>query len=64
MILERSAVAIGLMAALVAVGGFLGRAFILLPGGDSRAIERGTVIGGLWGMVGAVGLILVDALTG
>ena len=64
MILERSAVAIGLMAALIAVGGFLGRAFTVLPGGGHEAVERATAVGGLAGMTGAVMLILVDAVSG
>ena len=64
MILERSAVAIGLMAAAIAVGGFLGRAVAVLGAGGPPAVERRTMVGGLIGLGYALNLVLLDTATG
>lgn len=63
-LLDRSAVALGLMAATIAVGGFVGRARELLRGGDEEAVQRGTVVGGLFGLAGAVMIIVIDVVAG
>jgi hypothetical protein len=62
-ILESSAIAVGLMAALIAVGGFLGRALTTLPRGSHETVERATAVGGLAGTACAVLVIVVDAVS-
>lgn len=63
-ILDRSALAAGFLAAMIAVGGFLARAQALL-GTESRAdIQRPTVVGGLAGFWFGVLMILLDAIAG
>ena len=64
MLLERSAVAVGLMAATIAVGGFIARAYTVLREDDDAAIRRATIVGGLVGLTGAVLMILLDVIAG
>jgi hypothetical protein len=63
-LLERSAVAVGLMAAAVAVGGFIARAYTVLHEDNDEAIRRATIVGGLVGLTGAVLVILLDVIAG
>ena len=63
-LLERSAVAVGLMAASIAVGGFIGRAYTVLRGDHDEAIRRATIVGGLIGLAITVVTILLDILAG
>jgi len=63
-LLERSAVAVGLMAASIAVGGFIARAYTVLSDDDDAAIRRATVVGGLVGLTCAVLMILLDVIAG
>jgi hypothetical protein len=51
------------MAALIAVGGFLGRALTTLPRGSHETVERATAVGGLAGTACAVLVIVVDAVS-
>ena len=53
-LLERSAVTVGLMAAAIAVGGFIARAYTVLREDDDEAIRRATIVGGLVGLTVAV----------
>ncbi|MEK6327794.1 MAG: hypothetical protein AABM66_09795 [Actinomycetota bacterium] len=64
MLLERSAVAVGLMAASIAVGGFIARAYTVLNEDDDAAIRRATVVGGLLGLIGAVLTVILDVIAG
>jgi hypothetical protein len=63
-LLERSAVAVGLMAAAIAVGGFIGRAYTVLRGDDEDAISRGTLVGGVIGLAITVVTVILDILAG
>ena len=64
MLLERSAVSVGLMAAAIAVGGFIGRAYTVLREDEDAAIRRATIVGGLVGLTAAVLMILLDVFAG
>ena len=64
MLLERSAVAVGLMAASIAVGGFIARAYTVLREDEEAAIRRATIVGGLIGLTAAVLVILFDVFAG
>lgn len=63
-ILDRSAAAFGLMAATIAIGGFVGRALAVLGGRDEDQVQRATMYGGLVGLVAAVTVVLIDAIAG
>ncbi len=49
-IIEQAATAFGLMAALIAVCGFVGHARPVLKGEDEAKVRHATVIGGLGGL--------------
>jgi uncharacterized protein involved in response to NO len=61
-LLDQSATATGFMAAAIAVGGFLAQAVPTLAGRDGRRLRQLTVAGGLWGIVGAVSVIVLSAI--
>ena len=63
-LLERSTVAVGLMAATIAVGGFIARAYSVLREDDDAAIRRATTFGGLFGLIAAVLTIILDVIAG
>jgi hypothetical protein len=63
-ILDRSAIAIGLLAAAIAVGGFISRARAILLRHPAENVDRATVIGGVLGLLIALGLILLDTFAG
>ena len=52
------------MAAAIAVGGFLARAYAVLREDDDVAVSRATVIGGLVGLGGAILVIILDVIAG
>jgi hypothetical protein len=56
-LIEQAATAFGLMAALIAVCGFVGHAGPVLKGQDEAKIRHATVVGGLGGI--GIGLKLV-----
>jgi hypothetical protein len=61
-ILERSALATGFVAAAIAVGGFLARSRALLGETSEMEAQRHTAIGGLAGFLLSMWLVLLDAL--
>ena len=62
--LNQSATAIGLIAAAIAVGGFLAHAGPVLAGWDEEKLRQATVAGGLWGVGGAICVIVLSAIIG
>jgi hypothetical protein len=63
-ILDRSALAAGFLAAMIAVGGFLARAQALLGTKSQADIQRSTVAGGLAGLWFGVLIIVLDTMAG
>jgi hypothetical protein len=61
-ILERSALATGFVAAAIAVGGFLARSRALLSEASEMEVQRYTAIGGLAGFFLSMWLVLLDAM--
>lgn len=55
--------AAGLIAAAIAVGGFLAHARPALSGADERRLRAVTVIGGIWGSGVAIAVIVLSAMT-
>jgi len=53
----------GLMAAAIAVGGFLAHVRPALAGDDEQRLREATVIGGLGGVVVAIVVMLLSALS-
>jgi hypothetical protein len=64
LILERSALATGFLAAAIAVGGFVTRAQAALRSPDEPELQRATVVGGLTGLCCGVLIIAIDAVAG
>lgn len=64
MILERSALAVGFLAAMIAVGGFLARTQALLGSDFEPDLQLSAAIGGLQGFLFGLLIILIDALFG
>jgi hypothetical protein len=56
--------AVGVFAATIAVGGFLGHATPVLRGASDAQVRQATVIGGLAGCVASAGVVVLSALTG
>jgi hypothetical protein len=63
-VLERTALATGFLAASIAVGGFLARAQALLKDNTSIDLQRRMTMGGLLGVYFGVIVIVVDAIVG
>ena len=63
-VLDRFAGAFGLMAATMAIGGFVGRGGAILTNADEDAVQRSTIYGGFAGLLGALALVLIDAIAG
>ena len=63
-ILDRSAAAFGLMAAMIGIGAFLGRAYSILRERNEEEVRRATMYGGLVGMFTALSLVLIDTTAG
>jgi hypothetical protein len=63
-LLDQSATATGFIAAAIAVGGFLAQAVPTIVARDEKRLRRLTVAGGLWGIVGAVSVIVLSAIIG
>lgn len=63
-ILDRSALAAGFLAAMIAIGGFLARAQALLGTESQADIQRWTAVGGLSGLWFGTLIILLDAAAG
>jgi hypothetical protein len=63
-LLDQSVVAAGFMAAMIAVGGFLAQAVPALAGRDEKRLRRLTAAGGLWGIGGALFIIVLSATMG
>jgi uncharacterized membrane protein len=63
-ILERAAITAGFLAATIAVGGFIARAFALLGARASTELERLTAFGGVLGLAFGILVILVDKVVG
>jgi hypothetical protein len=63
-ILERSALAAGFLAAMIAVGGFIARAQALLGGTGQDDLQHPTTIGGLSGFCFGVLIIAIDMMVG
>lgn len=63
-VLERSALAAGFLAAAIAVGGFLTRAQTLLGSVSEEELQRTTTIGGLCGFSFGLILIVIDMIVG
>jgi hypothetical protein len=64
LILERSALAVGFLAATIAVGGFLSRSQALLADAPEDELQRRAVTGGLYGVLFDLALIIVDLVVG
>jgi len=64
LILERSALATGFLAAAIAVGGFLSRTQALLGGATEDELQRSAATGGLHGFSFGLLLIAIDTLVG
>jgi hypothetical protein len=56
------ATVVGLVAGLIAVGGFVGHAPSVLQGAAEEQIRRGTVIGGLGGSAVGLFVMLLSAM--
>lgn len=52
---------VGLLAGMIAVGGFLGHVRSALAGADEEELRRATVRGGLGGVVGGVVVVVLSA---
>jgi hypothetical protein len=63
-ILDRSAVGIGMMAAAIAVSGFLGRTWQVFTNPESDRVQQMTLVGGGVGLGFALVLILADVVAG
>jgi hypothetical protein len=63
-ILSQSVTLIGFVAAAIAVGGFLGHAGPVLAEWREEELRRAAVVGGLWGIGGAVFVIVLSAVIG
>jgi hypothetical protein len=63
-LLDQSAAAVGLVAAAIAVGGFLGHAGLALRASTDEELRAATVVGGLWGTAGAAFIIVLSAIEG
>jgi len=63
-LLDQSASAVGLVAAAIAVGGFLAHARLALRGSTEEELRAATVVGGLWGTAGAGFIIVLSAIEG
>jgi hypothetical protein len=63
-ILDRSALAAGLLAAMIAIGGFLARAQALLGTEFPADAQRSTAIGGLAGLWFGALIVVLDAMAG
>jgi len=61
-ILDRSALAAGFLAAMIALGGFLARAQSLLGAKCRADIRRSTAVGGLAGLWFGILIVLLDAI--
>lgn len=59
-LLTQSATIVGLLAGSIAVGGFLGHARPSMSEVPEPELRRDTTMGGLYGMVVAVGLIVLS----
>ncbi len=60
--LERTALATGLLAAAIAVGGFLTGTHALIRSEEPRSLQRSTAAGGVLGVFFGVGVIFIDAI--
>jgi hypothetical protein len=63
-ILGQSVTFVGFMAAAIGVGGFLGHAGPVLAGWREEELRRATVVGGPWGIGGAIVVIVLSAIVG
>lgn len=63
-ILERTALATGFLAATIAVGGFLSGTHALLKANEPQELQRPTAIGGVLGLLFGILIILIDAMVG
>jgi len=64
-ILERAAITAGFLAAVIAIGGFLGRALTVLRADpESEDLRPATIAGSLIGLAFGVGVVVVDAVVG
>jgi hypothetical protein len=63
-ILERAALAIGLLAAAMAVGGFIARAQALIREREPAELQRSMAYGGLLGICFGVLTVVVDMILG
>jgi hypothetical protein len=61
--LERTTLATGLLAAAIAVGGFLTGTWALIRSEEPRSLHRSTAAGGILGVFFGVWVILIDAIT-
>jgi hypothetical protein len=61
--LERTTLATGLLAAAIAVGGFLTGTWALISLEEPRNLQRSTAAGGVLGVFFGVWVILIDAIT-
>jgi hypothetical protein len=63
-ILERTALATGFLAAAIAVGGFLVGTQALLNSDEPQDLQRSTAAGGVLGLLFGISIILIDVTTG
>jgi hypothetical protein len=63
-ILGQSVTYVGLVAGAIAVGGFLGHAGPVLAEWQEEELRRATVVGGLWGIGGAIFVSVLSAIVG
>jgi len=62
--LGQFAVVVGLVAGMIAVGGFLGHVRPAIAGAGERELRRRTAIGGLAGLAGAAAVIVLSVYIG
>jgi hypothetical protein len=55
--------AVGILAGMIAVGGFVGHAPSVLDGASDREIQQATVVGGLTGGVIGMFVVVLSAIT-
>jgi hypothetical protein len=63
-ILERTAIATGFLAAAIAVGGFLARVHAMLGSDRPPELQLPTAVGGLFGFLFGVLIIFIDVMVG
>ncbi len=56
--------AVGVVAGMIAVGGFLGHAPKVLAGASEKEVQIATVLGGMWGCWFGIFVVVLSAISG